>query len=262
MHLLNTLEKLYRIKTNWTGDSYIGFDIRFGKCPTTQLSTVALSMPRYLPSALQRFKFGPHKPVHNPINYQPTKFTFVQTPTPCDTSPPCSPEQVKRIQQIVGVLLYYTRAIDATFATAVSKVSSAQANPTTAVLAAAEQLLEYGATHPAAELVYHASKMDLIIHGDASYLSETNSRSRAAGVYYLGDHLHPDIINAPILCTTAILDVVVSAAGEAEYGALFVNAKQAVPIRHTLVSMMSVSTRVRRLCSPTTSAPLELLTIQ
>ena len=237
MHLLDTLEKLYKIKTNWAGDHYIGFDIRFANCPSTNLRTVALSMPRYLPNALKRFKLGTHRPVHNPIEYNPSPFSALQTPTPSDTSPACSPEELKRIQRIVGVLLYYDRAIDATFATAVSKVSSAQANATTRVLAAAERLLEYAATHPTAELLYYASKMQLIIHGDASYLSETKSRSRGAGFYFLGDHEHPEVLNAPILCTTEILDVVTSSAAESEYGTAFLNTKRAAPIQHTLTDI-------------------------
>ena len=134
-------------------------------------------------------------------------------------------------------MLYYTRAIDATLATAVSKFSSSQANATTTVLAAAERLLEYAATHPAAELVYYASKMHLIVHGDASYLSESKSRSRGAGVFFLGDHEHPNIFNAPILCTTEILDVIVSSAAEAEYGTAFLNTKRSVPLQGTLLDL-------------------------
>jgi len=79
--------------------------------------------------------------------------------------------------------------------------------------------------------------MDLIVHGDASYLSETKARSRAAGVYYLGDRKKPNILNAPIPCTSSILDVVVSSATEAEYGAAFLNTKQTAPIRGTLADL-------------------------
>lgn len=233
-HLLATLEQLYKIKTNWEGDRYIGFDLRFGTCSATKLRTVTLSMPRFLPSALKRFHIAPHRPVHNPIDYSPGPWTTKQTPTRQDTSPPASAADTTRIQQIVGVLLYYARAIDATLLTAVSKVASAQAQPTAAVLAAAERLLMYAATHPAAELRYFASAMDLIVHGDASYLSETKARSRAGGFFFLGDRKNPDLLNAPILCTSSILDVVVSSASEAEYGAAFLNTKQTTPIRGTL----------------------------
>jgi hypothetical protein len=119
----------------------------------------------------------------------------------------------------------------------VSKVASAQATPTTNVLRAAERLLLYAATHPTAELTFYASKMDLIVHGDASYLSETKARSRAAGFFYLGDRNNPDVLNAPLLCTSSILDVVVSSATEAEYGAAFLNTKQTAPLRDTLATL-------------------------
>lgn len=233
-HLLHTLEKLYKIKTNWKGDAYIGFDIALAKCPSTNLRTASLSMPRFLPSALKRFHLEPHKPVHNPIDYQPGARTALQTPTPEDTSPAATPGEAKRIQEIVGVLLYYARALDATFLTAVGKVASAQAKPTRKVLAAAERLLQYAATEPAAQLIFCASKMDLIVHGDASYLSETNARSRGAGVFILGDREQPDILNAPFHCSTMILDVVVAAATEAEYGSAYLNTKQIGPFKNTL----------------------------
>ena len=236
-HLLDTLERLYKIKTNWTGDAYIGFDIKLDRCPRTNVRRATMSMPRYILNALKRFKPTGGDPVYNPSDYRPGKHTALQKPTPQDTSAPATPEETLRIQQIVGVFLYYARAIDSTFLTAVSKVSSAQAKPTAKVLQDAERLVQYASTQPAAQLVYYASKMDLIVHGDASYLSETNARSRAAGVFYLGDRHNPDTLNAPILCLSTILDVVVSSATEAEYGAAYLNSKQVAPLRGLLGDM-------------------------
>ena len=233
-HLLATLEKLYKIKTNWTGDAYIGFDIALGKCSSTALRTATLSMPRFLPNALKRFNLPPHKPVHNPIDYQPGARTALQKPTQEDTSPAVSPAGATRIKEIVGVFMYYARALDSTFLTAVSKVASAQATPTTAVLTAAERLLQYAASEPAVELVFCASMMDLIVHGDASYLSETKARSRGAGVFFLGDRTQPETLNTLFHCSSTILDVVVAAATEAEYGAAYLNAKQIAPLVNTL----------------------------
>ena len=86
-HLLETLEKLYKIKTNWEGTRYIGFDLRFGTCTTTQLRTVTLSMPSYLSNALKRFHIAPHRPIHNSIDYSPGPWTSKQTPTRQDISP-------------------------------------------------------------------------------------------------------------------------------------------------------------------------------
>ena len=109
-----------------------------------------------------------------------------------------------------------------------------QSKPTRAVLQAAERLLQYAASHPAASITYYASDMRLIVHSDASYLSESASRSRVGGFFYLG-HYHDDtIINGGVMCTTSILDVVVSAAAEAEYGAAYTNGKTAEGLRITL----------------------------
>ena len=106
-----------------------------------------------------------------------------------------------------------------------------------------EQLLNYLASNPNATIRYHASGMILFIRSDTSYLSVTKGRSRASGVFFLSDP-KPDAINfsdyTPILngfiyimCKT--LRNIMASAAEAEYGALFLNGQEAVPIRTTLI---------------------------
>eukprot|EP00804_Cyclotella_cryptica_P000097 CCRYP_013741-RA/>CCRYP_013741-RA protein AED:0.45 eAED:0.45 QI:0/0/0/1/0/0/2/0/125 len=65
----------------------------------------------------------------------------------------------------------------------------------------AKQFLDYTATHPDAEIRYHASDMILNVHSDASYLSVPNARSRAAGIFFLGSLPQP---NKPIFLNGAI----------------------------------------------------------
>jgi hypothetical protein len=91
------------------------------------------------------------------------------------------PEQIKRVQKIVGTLLYYGRAVDSTLLTALSAIAARQSNGTHAVAEACHQLLDYVATHPNAGIRYHACDMILAVHTDASYLSELGRKSRAAG---------------------------------------------------------------------------------
>jgi hypothetical protein len=66
---------------------------------------VDLSMPTYMRAALHRFQHKlPAKPQHAPYKAAPIKFgTKTQTP-PEDNTPPLSPEQIKFVQQVVGVL--------------------------------------------------------------------------------------------------------------------------------------------------------------
>jgi hypothetical protein len=75
--------------------------------------------------------------------------------------------------------------------------------------------------------------MKLVCYSDASYLSESCSRSRAGGYFFLGDDNYENL-NGPVLCTSTILDTVVSSAAESEYGAAYENAREATFIRKTL----------------------------
>jgi hypothetical protein len=134
------------------------------------------------------------------------------------------------------VFLYYARAVDPTMLCAVSKIGSAQACPTKAVLKATELLLQYAASHPDASIVYHASDMRLIVHTDASYLSETQARSRAGGFHFLGNQgpVDEQYVNGAIQCMSSIIPAVTSSAAESEYAAAFLNAVDAEGIRNTL----------------------------
>jgi hypothetical protein len=82
--------------------------------------------------------------------------------------------------------------------------------------------------------------MLLACHSDASYLSETQARSRAGGYFYLASHNDPDPIvkpNGAIHILSSILRMVLASATEAEFAALFFNAQECCPIRHTLEAL-------------------------
>jgi hypothetical protein len=82
--------------------------------------------------------------------------------------------------------------------------------------------------------------MQLKNHSDASYLYEPKAKSRIGGYFYLGNitksRLKP-LSNGPMLCHTTVLKHVVSSVSEAEFGALFVNAKDGTVTRTTLAEM-------------------------
>ena len=107
------------------------------------------------------------------------------------------------------------------------------------------QLFDYAATHPNPHLHFIASQMYLWAHSDASYLSESKARSRAGGYFFLSSK--PTLLikstdpqperNEPILVLSKILDELMSSAQEAETGAGFMNAREAIPIRNALIEM-------------------------
>jgi len=233
-HLLETLQLLYTMKVDWTGASYIGLTIK----QDHENHTLSISMPNYIQQALIRFGITPSNiSTDSPLLYVPPVYgsSKQQKPTTDDT-PKLNDDQIKRLQEVVGVLLYYARAVDPTIIVAVHKIASKIHRSTAATNSAADRLLQYVASHPVAVITYHASKMILCIHSDASYLSETEARSRAGGLMYLSNDSNPvkTLVNGPIDCISTIIGQVVSSAFEAEYAALFICGQTGEAIRNTL----------------------------
>jgi hypothetical protein len=100
-------------------------------------------------------------------------------------SPTLAPAGKKNIQQVVGALMYYARAVDPTLMTDISSLASQKSIATEDTDAKLVQLLNYCATHPNAKLRYHASDMILNIHSNAGYLNTPKARSRAGGHLFM-----------------------------------------------------------------------------
>jgi hypothetical protein len=110
---------------------------------------MTLAMTKYISDAAERFGIDTTRKIDNPLS------------TGCigkDSTTPATPQQ----QKIIGVLLYYARAIDSTVLTRISKLSTQRAT-----LMAAERTLQYLATQPEASVVFHRSDMRLICYSDA-----------------------------------------------------------------------------------------------
>ena len=236
-HLLATLRLLYEIKVDRKASKYLGFAIKFDDVA----HTVTLSMPDYIPKLLERFhpSATPLRGALSPATYTPPEYgaTGPPQPTPDDTSPQLSVSEVLRLQEIVGSLLFYARAVDPTMLTAVSHISSEQARPTVKVMDAATRLLRYAAAFPNHELVFHACDMQLYAQSDASYLSRSGARSVAGGLFYCGNTDDPIPINGPLLAVSSIIPTVCSSVSEAEYAALFLNAQHATWLRTVLLAL-------------------------
>ena len=130
--------------------------------------------------------------------------------------------------------------LDAPLLPALTEIGSNQAKATEETLAATKKLLDFVATFPDACIRYIASDMCLWIDSESSFASIRNARSRVGGFFYLSSH--PSKIpknsdpplNGPIYALCRIMKMVLSSAEEAEYGGIFINTKDGVPIRTTL----------------------------
>jgi hypothetical protein len=79
--------------------------------------------------------------------------------------------------------------------------------------------------------------MVLAAHSDAGFNNESKGRSRAGAHIFLSEEDPEPRWNGPILTIAQIIKFVMTSAAEAELGALFVTAKELVPIRQTLIEM-------------------------
>jgi hypothetical protein len=234
-HLISVLQEDYEIDIDWDGTRYIGLTLDWDYIQRR----VHLSMPGYIAKALSRFAHEtPSKPQHQPHPHaEKTYGATVQYAKALDNSPLLPPNSKTYIQQVLGVLLYYGRAVDSTVLVALSSIASAQAAPTELTLSLIKQLLDYVATHPDAILTYKKSDMVLAVHSDASYLSKPQARSRAGGHFFLAGEADDPPNNGAILNISKIMKAVMSSAADAELGALYINACEAVPIRNLLQEM-------------------------
>ena len=232
-HLISVLRELYEIKIDWTGAKYIGFTILFDR----EQKTVTLSMPAYIAKVLERFVPSKQSGAPSPSIYTPPSYGSRTQLATEDTSAALTQAAAKRIQEIVGSLLFYARGVDPTILPTVNLLASLQSSPTQNVADIADRLLLYCSRYPNNELVYHACDMTLFIQVDASYLSRSNARSVAGGICYLGNKGQPEQINGAIHAISTIIPSVVASAAEAEYAALFMLAQEGEYLRRVLDNM-------------------------
>jgi len=238
-HLLESLEKCnYKLSTDWTGSRYCGLTIQWDY----ENRTCDISMPGYITRALSRFLHpAPKHPEISPHPWERPNYGSKTQLTPVlDTSPAISSADKLRLQEVLGTLLYYARALDVTILTAISELSTEMATGTVKTMSKLSQLLDYLSTNPEAIIQYYPSSMQLAIESDASYLSVSKARSRAAGFFYLTSNQGLPTsgpYNGPIHVYCCVMKEVLSSAAEAELGALFHNAKEACPLQIALTEM-------------------------
>ena len=77
----------------------------------------------------------------------------------------------KRLQKIVGKLLYYARSIDPTMLMALNSLAAAQKRPTIETAKQITQFLTYSVAHTEKITEYRKSGMILHIYSNESYIS-------------------------------------------------------------------------------------------
>jgi len=139
VHLMSALQQHYKVSKDWTATCYCGLTIAwdYDNC------TINLSMPGYIECTLLCFSHPPPAcPEHSLHAWQKPKYRAkVQYADPPTTAPFLDAADTKCIQEVVGVLLYYTCTMDSTLLTALGTIATQQAKGTQATMEAITQLL-------------------------------------------------------------------------------------------------------------------------
>ena len=222
-----------------TATQYLGLTLEWNY----KQGYVDISMPDYVTKAMTRFQHS------FPSKFQPSPFPWTtphygaktQFTAEADQTTPLTAPEVKFLQQVIGVFLYYARAVDSTMLVALGSLAAAQTQATQHTLSLLHHFMDYALCNPSAKVRFHASDMILHIHSDASYLSESQARSRAGGIFFLSSHPVPGQppdstipLNGAIHVTSTIMRNVLASAAEAEVAACFLNAQEACVTRATL----------------------------
>ena len=143
-HLIQSLEKKYKMKVDMDSKQYVGIDLQFNY----QNRTLICSMDDYIDTALQELQHViPKQHFKGPSKHtQPTygaKIQYVEE----DQSPPLTPSKIKYIQKIIGKFLFMARAVDNTQLHALNELARKVSKGTEATLSAATHLLNYIASN-------------------------------------------------------------------------------------------------------------------
>ena len=233
-HLMKALEEFYDVTADWKGELYVGIKLNWNY----EKGYLDTHVPGFVAKKLHKYQYKPSKkPQHAPAKAAPIQYGAKVQVTEVDTSPALSAKRIRHIQDVVGSFAWYGRACDPTMLATLSSIASRQTKGTENLEKEVNQFLDYCATHPNAGVRFVASDMFLAIHSDASYQSEPDSKSRAAGHHYLSKLNDEQFNNGAVLTLTKIIKHVMSSASEAETAALFYNCKAAAPLRIALEEM-------------------------
>jgi hypothetical protein len=129
-----------------------------------------MSMPRYDAKAF-------NQPQHSPFEWvKPTYGQHVQLIPPADTTKPLGAAGTTCLQEIIGVLLYYGRAIN--ILVALGSLAAAQAKGTLATTKAAIHLLNYAASHTNAQ--YASTPAKCVFTSTATHPTSPNPKPNLA----------------------------------------------------------------------------------
>ena len=204
-----------------------------------------ISMPGYVKDSLHKFQNPtPTRPQHSPHKWTAPQYrsTAPQMVHPTDNYLVLNPDEANNVQQIVGTILYYGRAVDLTMLVALNTIAAEKSKIAQEKAVKVVQLINYIATQPEAITRYRFSGITLHMNSNVSFLSAPGSNIITGGYQYLSEPSSdpkkpphkPPPLNGPIHVKCTIMKNFLASAMEAELGALFVNFQLGAALRISL----------------------------
>jgi hypothetical protein len=215
-HLVSCLSTLYELKVHrdLLRYTYLGYTLDYS--PTSPSPCMTLSMPNHIPSMLSHLCPSGCGSASSPAVYTPpVSYTDLSLPfSPSSITTPStlvSPAEKTWIQQVVGSLLFYARALDLSLLTAVCQLSFHQSTPTqlntTYPLPTVSSTMHH-LTYPNPHKTIYPSSMALWACTDACFMSRPKLGSVADCSVGLGDPppylLNPTFLTHPCLAPVTI----------------------------------------------------------
>jgi hypothetical protein len=183
-HLVASIKSAYTLTEDWNGNLYcriaLAWDYDNRTVDILMLGCIKRNCKNTIMSGNKRYK---HVRTHWPLSNSAWKPNARSRRT---ILPPLDKKGIKRVQQIVGSILYYARVIDMTVSMALITIAIKQMKATEKMMVKCTQLLDHLAYHADAKVRFYASDMIMNIHSDASYLFKGKARSRTCGHFFMG----------------------------------------------------------------------------
>ncbi len=120
-HLKTSLEESYKVAVDWTGLLFCGVKLMwdYERCH------VDCSMPGYIDKTPKKYQHPmPSAPQKAPNAAAPIQYGTKVQQVDIDTTSPLLPMELKQVQDIVGTVLYYARAVDPTLLATLSAIAA------------------------------------------------------------------------------------------------------------------------------------------
>ena len=122
-HLMTSLQSTYKLTPDWTGDLYCGITLGWDY----DMRYVNISMPGYIKKKLSEYGHVVLNRIQScPYAPEPKQFgAITQAPAPPNDMPKLNDVGIKRVQKIVGSIVYYAHAVDMTVTVLMALISIA-----------------------------------------------------------------------------------------------------------------------------------------